>query len=157
MDVALIKLKKKAPSVAPPHEPASVINCTEPEPASPAVQPKASAFQVIPSELAICVALAGGNLPAGTLLYRITGLWRVRKKKLSRQEREWLAMSRDGWAKSAGLTIGQLKNAALPKLKKHCTAFINIRPMKLAFDKPKQLWISLDTAAFEEAKAALEQ
>lgn len=121
-------------------------------------KPKApGGFQVTPSELAICVALAGGNLPAGTLLYRIMGLWRVRKKKLSRQDREWLAMSRDDWATSAGLTIGQLKNAALPKLKQHCSGFLNIRPMKLAFDKPKQLWISLNPTALEEAKAALGQ
>jgi len=133
-----LTLKKKVADVVPP----SLTKTT---------------FTAIPSDLAVCIALAGGNRSAGMLLYNINGLWRVRKKKLVRQGREWLAMSTENWSKSAGPSFYQIRDKAIPALKKHCSAFLTIRAMKVAFDKPKEIWMSLDAAAFEAAKASLKE
>lgn len=97
-----------------------------------------------PSLLAVCRNLADGDLVAGVFLYRIIGLWRSREKKLERFDRKWLAMSRDDWARSAGLSLSELKNRALPKIKKHCSDFIKIRAMRLTPKGVKLVWISVD-------------
>ncbi len=107
---------------------------------------------IAPGQLAVCRNLADGDLVAGVLLYRIFGLWKVRPKKLTRMNREWLAMSRDDWARSAGLTVAEIKNRALPKLRSHCASFLEIRPMKLKpNDKNNLLWISLDEEEMQQA------
>lgn len=112
----------------------------------PAPKPKAADKEAFtwPSQLAICRNLAGGDLAAGVLLYRIVGLWQFRKKRLERFDREWLAMSRDDWARSAGLSLSELKNRALPLIKKHCGDFVAIRPMRLTPNGVNLVWISLN-------------
>jgi hypothetical protein len=101
-----------------------------------------------PGHFAICRNLTGGDWAAAALLQRIVGLWLYREKKgtkfLNRMGMEWIAMSRDDWALSAGLTPSEMKNRALPRLKQKCS-FVTTRQMKLDPSKPETLlWISLD-------------
>jgi hypothetical protein len=89
---------------------------------------------------------AGGDWAAGLLLYRINWRWSTVKKKLHRLGKEWIAMSRSQWAIEAGLSESEMKNKALPKLRKR--PFLEIRQMKLG-DK-KVLWVHLDQEMMEE-------
>jgi len=118
-----------------------------------AAQPETKSFlKNKPGELAICRNIAGGDLTAGVFLYRLVALWKYREKKLVRFKKEWLAMPRADWARSAGLTESELKNRALPKLRKHCPRLIEARQMKLrADDKAMPLWIRLDVTEFDAA------
>jgi hypothetical protein len=95
----------------------------------------------LPGPYALARNRAGGDMAAGLLLYRIMWRWRM-KKKLLRLGREWIAMSRSDWAREAGLSEAEMKNRALPKLRKQ--PFVRIRAMKLG--TKKLLWISLDEA-----------
>ncbi|RUP10308.1 hypothetical protein [Hyphomicrobium sp.] len=108
-------------------------------------------YKAVPGELGVCRAVAGGSLAAGVLLYRIYGLWRVQQSKLTRFNREWIANSRQDWGTKAGLTFSEIKNTALPSLRKYCSDFLQIRQCKVHHDGPKLLWISLDVDAFREA------
>jgi hypothetical protein len=105
-----------------------------------------------PRQLAICRNLAGGDLAAGVLLYRMVGLWKVRPTKLERLGREWLALSREDWARSAGLTVAETKNRALPRLRHECGGFLLIRTMKLKpSDKNNMIWISIDWEELQQS------
>lgn len=54
-------------------------------------------------------------------------------------------MSREEWARSAGLTEAETKNRALKILRDLCSSFLQIRTMKLKpSDKNNQIWVSLD-------------
>ena len=94
-----------------------------------------------PGALAVARNQAGGDWAAGMFLYRIKFRWRM-KKKLERHGKEWVAMSRENWAVESGLTFGEFKNRALPKLRKW--PFVTIRSMKLVPGGPKLLWVHLD-------------
>ena len=89
---------------------------------------------------------AGGDWAAGLLLYRIRYRWAHVKKKLKRFDREWLAMSRSDWAREAGLSESEMKNRALPKLRKF--PYIEIRAMKLS--EKKLLWVNFDPTLCDE-------
>lgn len=108
-----------------------------------------------PGHFAICRNLTGGDWAAAVLLQRIVGLWLYREKEkvkfLSRLDRDWIAMSRSDWARSAGLTEAEMKDRALKKLKDSCGTFITVKAMKLSPEEPKQLWISLDRAEMQKA------
>ena len=104
-----------------------------------------------PGEVALCRKVAGGDMAAGILLHRVAVLWKLRKNKLERFSKEWLAMSRDDWARSAGLSEAEMKDRALPRLKKSCAGFIDVRPMRVTPDSPNLLWISLDPAGMADA------
>lgn len=106
--------------------------------------------------IAICRNLTGGDLRAAILLYRFCGLWTAQKKKLERHNKEWLAASSVDWAKAAGLTESEMKNYAVPRLKKACSTFLEIRTMRIAFGKPNMLWISLDWEAMQQAIVPLD-
>ncbi len=69
-------------------------------------------------------------------------------KKLTRHGKQWIAMSRADWAREAGLSLGELKNRALPKLKK--LPFVEIKAMRLTASTPKVLWMHLDMEAMNE-------
>lgn len=95
----------------------------------------------MPGAYAMARNQAGGDWAAGLLLFRLK--WRFQqKKKLERLGKQWIAMSRSDWAKEAGLSESEMKNRALPKLRK--CQFVTIRPMKLG--GVKLLWMSLDPA-----------
>ena len=80
-------------------------------------------------------------MATAAFLYRIK--WRFQmKKKIERFGKEWVAMSRADWAKECGLTIGEFKNRALPRLREQ--PFVTIRQMKLNPIEPKVLWVHLD-------------
>lgn len=81
---------------------------------------------------------------AGVLLYRVLGLWKIRKNKLKRMGKEWIAHSRADWGKSSGLTEHQVKDVALPMLRKYCSEFLTIKTMKVGYGSPNEVWISLD-------------
>ncbi|MGO4684626.1 hypothetical protein [Hyphomicrobium sp. 2TAF46] len=51
----------------------------------------------------------------------------------------------------AGLSLSQVKNTALPELKKYCYDYIHIAQAKVKHDGPKLLWVSLDTDKLAEA------
>ncbi len=98
---------------------------------------------------ALCRKLAGGDMVAGILLFHIWYEWRNRKKKLERLGKEWLAHSREAWARAAGLTDDEARKRGFPRLKTNCHDFMTIRAMKLG--PVKQLWISIDEIALSEA------
>jgi hypothetical protein len=102
-----------------------------------------------PGRYAHCRRVAGNDMAAGLLLYRILYLWTARKTKLERFGKEWLAMSRADWARSAGLSEDEMKNRALPRVRNKCHGFIDIRQMKLG--PVKKLWISVDEALLNDA------
>lgn len=104
-----------------------------------------------PGAYAIARNIAGSDWAAGLLLYRLMFLWKARKRKLTRFGKEWLAMSRADWARSAGLTESELKNRALRKLEEHCGGLVDIRTMRVSPKHPNTIWMSLDTEALEEA------
>lgn len=99
----------------------------------------------LPGLYALARNRAGGDWAAGLLLYRLMWRWKM-KSKLSRLNKEWIAMSRSDWAREAGLSEAEMKNRALPNLRKR--PFVFIRAMKLG--EKKLLWMSLDESeAFE--------
>ncbi|MBS0250709.1 MAG: hypothetical protein JSR78_06550 [Proteobacteria bacterium] len=129
---------------------AAVIPANDTEPA-PKPKKQKKAFKAMPGEFAQCRAIAGGSLAAGVLLYRIAGLWRVRQNKLKRLNREWLANSRKDWGTMSGLSLSQVKNTALPELKKYCSDFLHVMQAKVQHDGPKLIWVSLDPDKLSEA------
>lgn len=92
-----------------------------------------------PGAFAVARNQVGGDWAAAALLFRLKWRWRM-EKKLTRLGREWIAMSRKDWAQEAGLSEGEMKNRALPKLRK--CGFVRIRAMKLG--SVKLLWMHLD-------------
>jgi hypothetical protein len=103
-----------------------------------------------PGALAVTRYQAGNDLVSAMLLYRIKFYFRpgVKFKKLTRFGKDWIAMSRSDWAREAGLSEGEMKNRALPRLRK--LPFIEIRQMKLTPSGPKLLWVSLDLSILAE-------
>jgi hypothetical protein len=100
----------------------------------------------LPGAYAIARNQAGGDWAAGLLLYRILYRFRFVEKKLERNGRKWVAMSRADWAREAGLSEAEMKNRALPKLRQQ--QFVTIRAMKVG--KDKRLWVSVDWEMLEE-------
>lgn len=99
-----------------------------------------------PGEFAIARNQVGGDICAAALLYRLKYRWRL-KKKLERFGKEWIAMSRRDWAREAGLTFGEIKNRALPKIR-NC-GFVEVRAMKITPGGKKLVWMSLDVAEMQ--------
>lgn len=106
-----------------------------------------------PGELARCVAIVGGDLYAAALLYRVQYLWKAINPKLHRHGKEWLAMRIEEWGLSAGLSKSQMDKYALPRLRRNCASFIEIRAMDRG--PKKKLGISLDVYALAEAGGAV--
>jgi len=100
----------------------------------------------VPGAIAVTRNQVGGDWAAALLLYRLKWRWQM-KKKLVRLNREWVAMSRSDWAREAGLSEGEMKNRALPILRK-CN-FVVIRAMMLK--ETKLLWMSLDLSELESS------
>ncbi len=94
-----------------------------------------------PGALAKARKAANHDLAAGILLYRLIYRWRA-NKKLSRLGKSWIAMTQNQWASEAGLTLQELKNRALPRLRE--LPFITVRAMCLTPGGPRSTWISLD-------------
>jgi len=111
--------------------------------------------KLVPSYRSQCRALAGGDLAAGDLLYDLYKLWNSKQKKLVRFNKEWIAYSRDELAFLTGLTIAELKNRALPKLREHCKSYVEIKVMRVKSGGTNLLWFSLDLESLgENAKEA---
>lgn len=104
-----------------------------------------------PGEYALCRNLAGGDMAAGVLLHRVVVLWKLRKKKLKRGGQEWLAFSREDWARTAGLSEGEFKNRALPRLRAECSSFLEVTQARIVPTGPKLLWVSIDVEAMAGA------
>jgi hypothetical protein len=102
-----------------------------------------------PNLNALCRKLAGGDMAAGLLLAHVLFEWRNRKHKLERNCLDWLAHTREAWAGAAGLTLYELKDRALPRLKRECHEFLTIKAQ--GHGPAKKLWISVDDAALREA------
>jgi hypothetical protein len=68
---------------------------------------------------------------------------------LERFGKPWIAMPREKWAFEAGLTVAELKDAALPHLRKR--DFVTIRAMRVSPKHPNTLWISLDLVKLNAA------
>lgn len=103
-----------------------------------------------PSQLAMCRNIAGGDMAAGILLYRVLGLWWHLEKKVTRLGREWIIMPREAWARSAGLSDAEFKNRALPRLREDCAMFLTARSLRLTPSHPNMLGISLDADLMRE-------
>jgi len=103
----------------------------------------------MPGELARCRAIVGGDALGGMLLYRMVYLYREINPKLKRNGKEYLALSRDDLALSAGLSLSELKNRALPRLKKYASEIVEVQAM--GNGKDKKLWFAVDIGAYSEA------
>ena len=103
-----------------------------------------------PGAFALARNQAGGDVMAAALLYRLKFYFRPEAdfKKLTRHGKEWVAMSRSDWGREAGLSEGEMKNRALPRLRKR--PFVSIRSMRLTASGPKLLWMHLDLALLYE-------
>ncbi len=106
-------------------------------------------FRLFPGQVAMCRKVAGGDIYAAFLLYRLAYLWQALPKKLERDGREWLAAPRADWARSAGLSENEIKDRALPRLRRECHGIVEIHGWKLG--EKKLLWINLDPHALESA------
>jgi len=104
-----------------------------------------------PGAFALARNQAGGDIMAAALLYRLKWYFDPGKntKKLGRFDKEWIAMSRRDWAIEAGLSEGEMKNRALPRLRKQ--PFVTIRQMVLVRGGPKLLWMSLDWVSMKDS------
>lgn len=103
-----------------------------------------------PSELARCRAIVGGDIFAATLVYRMAYLFRTINPKMTRSGREWLAMSREDLAMSAGgLTESEMNKRALPRVKKYAAHIVEIQAM--GNGKDKKLWFNVDLEAYSAA------
>ena len=103
-----------------------------------------------PSELARCRAIVGGDMAAATLIYRMAYLFRTINPKMTRNGREWLAMSRADLAMSAcGLTEYEMNHRALPRVKKYASNIVEIQAQGNGGDK--KLWFIVDLEAYSAA------
>lgn len=102
-----------------------------------------------PGELARCRAIAGGDWRAAMLLYRVAHLWRAINPKLIRHGVQWIAMTREDWAMSSGLGVFELRDYALPRLRKYGHGIVRIEANGRGADK--KLWVHLDKIGFAEA------
>lgn len=104
-----------------------------------------------PNLMALCRILAGDDLYAAALLFHILFLWRNRKKKFVRFEKEWIGHTREAWARASGLTIDEYKKRALPRVKKNCAEFLEFRAMGTGAHKKS--YVHVDEIALKEAIA----
>jgi len=95
----------------------------------------------LPGDFAKTRMAAGGDLAAAILLYRVKYRWGA-TKKLERLGKRWIAMTQQQWADESGLTLQELKNRALPRLR--VLPFIAVRAMCLSKGGAKSTWVSLD-------------
>ncbi|MGJ8628261.1 MAG: hypothetical protein ACSHXB_14970 [Sulfitobacter sp.] len=101
-----------------------------------------------PNLNALCRRLAGSDIKAGLFLFHILYVWRNRKLKLQRHDKDWLAHKREAWAAASGLTVNEFTHCALPRVRKNCTAFLEIRAM--GNGSQKGLWVHVDESALKE-------
>lgn len=101
-----------------------------------------------PNLNALCRKLAGSDIKAGLFLFHILYLWRNRKHKLQRHDKEWLAHKREIWASASGLTFNEFTKSALPRVRKNCIEFLEIRAM--GNGPNKALWVHVDESALKE-------
>ncbi|WP_340287423.1 hypothetical protein [Sulfitobacter pontiacus] len=109
---------------------------------------KANAKWERPNLNALCRKLAGSDIKAGLFLFHILYLWRNRKHKLQRHSKDWLAHKREAWAAASGLTFDEFTKAALPRVRKNCSEFLEIRAMGNGSNKG--LWVHVDESALKE-------
>jgi hypothetical protein len=107
-----------------------------------------------PNLNALCRKLVAQDMAAGLLLFHIIYVWKNRKHKITRGTTQWLAHSRDAWAQAAGLSSAEMKDRALPRVRKYCWEFLTIKAMGHGSDK--KLYVHLDEIAFAEAVAKSE-
>ncbi|GLT01506.1 hypothetical protein GCM10007897_29000 [Sphingobium jiangsuense] len=104
-----------------------------------------------PGAIARCRHIAGGDLRAAVLLYRIAGLWDAinPKMRLPGGNREYLAMTQAEWATVAGLSESECRKYAIKRLQScasHIVQFeVHGRGAK------KKTWVHFDKAAYRAA------
>lgn len=110
---------------------------------------KANAKWERPNLFALCRKLAGTDLTAAAFLFHILYLWRNRKQKFVRFEKEWVGHTRETWASACGLTFEELVKRALPRLKKNCQGFLEFKVM--GHGSNKRTYVHVDEFALKEA------
>ncbi|MBB4632925.1 hypothetical protein [Sphingosinicella soli] len=115
------------------------------------VKAKQQARLSAPSLWARCRAIAAGDWRAGTLLYRIAYLWETTPNKMTLPggSREYLALTQADWCSSTGLEPSELKNYAVPRLKKYASHIVQFAPHGRGAGK--QTWVHFDETAFRAA------
>ncbi|MEO9337200.1 hypothetical protein ABFT80_07175 [Mesorhizobium sp. SB112] len=101
-----------------------------------------------PGALARCRQIAGGDLRAAALLYRIAGMWDAfeTKMRLPGGSREYLAMTQADWAIVAGLSESECRKYAIKRLQSH--AYEIVRFEIHGRGKGKKTWVHFDKAAY---------
>ena len=104
-----------------------------------------------PSRWARCRAIAGGDWRAGTLLYRIAYLWETTPNKMTLpgSNREGIALTQADWGSSTGLEPSELKNYAIPRLKKYASHIVQFASHGRGASK--KTWVHFDDTAFRAA------
>lgn len=126
---------------------------------------QAEAKLTAPGAIARCRHIAGGDLRAAVLLYRIAGLWDAinPKMRLPGGNREYLAMTQADWATVAGLSESECRKYAIKRLKKYASHVVQFevhgrgakKKTWVHFDKEAYL-AALDEAGYELKSAANE-
>jgi hypothetical protein len=112
---------------------------------------KTQSTMTSPGEFARCRAIAGGDVSAGLLLYRIAYLWTkiTSKMTLSGTGQEYLAMTQADWGMSAGVEPSAIRNYAIPRLKKYAHEIVEIEVHGRGASK--KTWVRFNPDAYRSA------
>lgn len=104
-----------------------------------------------PGAIARCRHIAGGDLRAAVLLYKIAGLWSAitPKMRLPGGSKEYLAMTQADWAAVAGLSESECKNYAIKRLKSHAYEIVQFEVHGRG--AKKKTWVHFDELAYRAA------
>lgn len=118
-----------------------------------AKQPKPSKDWIREGTAALCRITAGGSMAAGVLFHALLELWLDTPRKVQREERDWLFLSSAELQKLSGLTKFELRDRAIPHLKK--CPFFEIKTGRITRDHPNVYQIRFDQEAFWIEVAAI--
>lgn len=105
-----------------------------------------------PGALARCRHIAGGDLRAALLLYRIAGLWKAIESKMTLPggSREYLAMTQAEWADAAGLSESECRKYAIKRLQKYASHVVQFEVHGRG--AKKKTWVHFDHLAYAAAQ-----
>jgi hypothetical protein len=112
---------------------------------------QAKARLTAPGAIARCRHIAGGDLRAAVLLYKIAGMWKAIESKMTLPggSKEYLALTQAQWADVAGLGESECRKYAIPRLKKYANHVVQFEAHGRGAGK--QTWVHFDEMAYRAA------